>query len=99
MADINSSGNSDPGRLTGLTVVGSRLYFQATDGSTGNELWAHDTTTDETWQLADIWGGSSNGNPSYITPMGNQIYFQANDGGHGHELWVYGIIEHSISYS
>ncbi len=79
--------------------MGTRLYFKADDGSTGYELWAHDTTTEATWQVADIRSGSGDGNPSEFTPMGDQIYFEVNDGISGYELWVYGIIEHSITYN
>ena len=28
-----------PGAYGGLTVVGTRLYFDADDGSSGRELW------------------------------------------------------------
>ena len=60
MADINSgSGTSYPGFYAGLTVMGTRLYFDADDGSSGYELWAHETTNSSTWQVADIFSGSS----------------------------------------
>ena len=40
MADINSgSGPSNPGYSAGFTVMGTRLYFDADDGSSGHELW------------------------------------------------------------
>jgi hypothetical protein len=40
VADINSgSSGSYPGRYAGLTVMGTRLYFDAWDGSSGYELW------------------------------------------------------------
>ena len=34
------------------------LYFSANDGSSGHELWAHDTSNHSTWQIADINSGS-----------------------------------------
>ena len=80
--------------------MGTKLYFQATDGSTGNELWAHETTNGATWQADDIMGGSSSSSPDDFTPMGDQLYFSATckEGNYGKELCVYGVIEHSITY-
>ena len=40
------------------TLVGDTLYFSASDGTTGNELWAHDTSNHSTWQAANINFGS-----------------------------------------
>jgi len=44
-------------------LVGDTLYFSANDGSSGHELWAHDTSNASTWRVADIWSGASNSNP------------------------------------
>nr|MBC8518235.1 hypothetical protein [Euryarchaeota archaeon] len=96
IADIYSgSGN---GFANDITVMGTRLYFEATDGSSGYELWAHESTNDSTWQVADINSGSGNGFANDITVMGTRLYFEATDGSSGYELWVMEI-EHSISYS
>ena len=38
-------------------LVGDTLYFSANDGSSGHELWAHDTSNASTWQVADIYSG------------------------------------------
>ena len=38
-------------------LVGDTLYFSATDGSSGHELWAHDTSNASTWRVADINSG------------------------------------------
>jgi hypothetical protein len=35
-ATINSSGDANPGQFA---VLNNRLYFAATDGTTGTELW------------------------------------------------------------
>ena len=44
-------------------LVGDTIYFNAWDGSSGHELWAHDTSNHSTWQVADInsGGGSEPG--------------------------------------
>jgi ELWxxDGT repeat protein len=78
--------------------MGTRLYFEADDGSSGLELWVHETTNDSTWLVADICSGICNGNPSEFTPMGDQIYFQAYDGTSGIELHMMEI-EHTITYN
>ena len=44
-------------------LVGDTLYFSANDGSSGTELWAHDTSNASTWRVADIRSGAGNSNP------------------------------------
>ena len=96
IADIWSG--SGHGNANDITVMGTRLYFEATDGSTGYELWAHETTNDSTWQVADINSGSGSGEADDITVMGTRLYFEASDGSTGYELWMMEI-EHEITYS
>ena len=83
VADINSgSAGSYP---NSLTAVGSTLYFNANDGTSGYELWKTDGTT--TARVADINSGSSSSTPYSLTAVGSTLYFQANDGTSGYELW------------
>ena len=99
MADINN-GPYGPGHGAGVTVMGTRLYFDADDGSSGRELWAHETTNGSTWQVADIFSGSGS-YPGYnagLTGMGTRLYFDADDGSSGRELWRMEI-EHTITYN
>jgi ELWxxDGT repeat protein len=79
-------------------LVGDTLYFAADDGSSGYELWAHDTSNSSTWQVADIrsTGGSSPGQYMEIL-VGDTLYFDAYDVSSGRELWAMDI-EHSITY-
>ncbi len=92
VADINSgSGNANPGYFAGFTAMGTRLYFDADDGSSGIELWAHDTSNSSTWQVADINSGSGDakpGNFAGFTVMGTRVFFDADDGSNGRELWA-----------
>ena len=44
-------------------LVGDTLYFSANDGSSGIELWAHDTSNASTWRVADISSGTGSSNP------------------------------------
>ena len=90
-ADINRDETSTSGGhawVAEITVMGTRLYFQATDGINGRELWAHETTNDSTWQVADIFSGYSSAWPRDITVMGTRLYFQARNGMQA-ELWAH----------
>jgi ELWxxDGT repeat protein len=81
-------------------LVGDTLYFDALDGITGTELWAHDTSNSTTWRVADINSGAGYSYPGgYIDILvGDTLYFYANDGITGSELWAMEI-EHSIIYN
>jgi ELWxxDGT repeat protein len=107
VADINSgSSGSNPGHFAGVTVMGTRLYFDAKDGSSGHELWAHETTNSSTWRVADINSGSSGSYPGLhagLTVMGAWLYFDAYSSTYfgsigGLELWRMEI-EHTITYN
>eukprot|EP00217_Crustomastix_stigmatica_P007345 CAMPEP_0183790378 /NCGR_PEP_ID=MMETSP0803_2-20130417/1008_1 /TAXON_ID=195967 /ORGANISM="Crustomastix stigmata, Strain CCMP3273" /LENGTH=96 /DNA_ID=CAMNT_0026034593 /DNA_START=15 /DNA_END=302 /DNA_ORIENTATION=- len=68
--------------------MSSKLYFQATDGTNGKELWVSNGTAGGTSMLKDIRSGSGDSSPQYLAVMDSKLYFQANDGTHGQELWV-----------
>jgi flagellin-like protein len=93
VADISSgSNNGYPGFNAGLTVVGTRLYFDATDVSNGFELWTHETANSSTWRVADIYSDSGDGVPGKyagVTAMGTRLYFDAYTDSSGHELWAH----------
>ena len=95
IADIRSGSSS--GYANDITVMGTRLYFEAYDGSSGYELWAHETTNSSTWQVADIYSGSGHGQANDIVVMGTRLYFEAYDGSSGLELHMMEI-EHTITY-
>ena len=83
--DINSgSGSSSPFQLT---AIGNTLYFRASDGTNGAELWKSDGTASGTVMVQDIYSGSS-GDLNEFTVVGNTLYFTANDGTHANELWA-----------
>ncbi|MDA8802308.1 hypothetical protein N9N02_03395, partial [Candidatus Poseidoniales archaeon] len=76
------------------------LYFSATDGSSGTELWAHDTSNASTWQVADFNSGAGGSTPGLYMAIlvGDTLYIDAYDASSGGgELWAMDI-EHSITY-
>jgi ELWxxDGT repeat protein len=76
------------GTWTDLIIFNNRLFFQANDVSTGNELFSTDGTSAGTSLVKDIMPGSSSSNPAYLTVFNNTLYFTANGGsGSGIEIW------------
>ncbi|MGL5095289.1 MAG: hypothetical protein ACRDD1_06855, partial [Planctomycetia bacterium] len=72
-----------------LENVGGVLFFNASDGTNGDELWKSDGTADGTVRLTgDFLDGGSDG-PTNITNVVGVVYFSANDGQFGNELWRY----------
>ncbi len=91
MGPLHSGGRSNPGDKM-ARIVGDTLYFGATDASSGWELWAHDTSNASTWQVADIFSGSTSSNPGYNMDailVGDTLYFDATDASSGIELWAH----------
>ena len=66
-----------------LTNVNGILFFEANDGTSGNELWRSNGTEIGTVRVKDISLGSSN--PSGLTNVSGTLFFQANDGTSGVE--------------
>jgi len=66
-------------------VLNNTLYFTASDGITGYELWKYDGSAVS--QVADINPGYSDSLPEPIAAFNNTYMFQATDGLHGTELW------------
>jgi ELWxxDGT repeat protein len=92
--DINPGpGDSDfftgSGRFNPLlTDVNGALYFRATDGTHGVELWRSDGTAGGTQMVADILSGQGDGAILNLTNINGTLFFAANDGNDtGNELW------------
>ena len=71
--------------LSTSRVLDGYLYFSATDGTTGTELWRTNGTN--TTRVADIRSGVNGSSPSGFTALGDYLYFKAYDPASGMELW------------
>jgi ELWxxDGT repeat protein len=72
--------------ISGLTMVGTTLFFAADDGS-GTELWKSNGTTASTVRVKDIYPGTSSSTPSNFTNVNGVLYFTAIGPSIGRELW------------
>ena len=83
---------SNPGSITGLVAMSGKLWFNADDGVSGNELWTHDPTTGITEMVVDLNNGQQGSNPgtfSGLFPVGDRwLFFDADNGVSGFEPWV-----------
>lgn len=85
--DINSGASAVGSNPNNLTVLGSYVYYSASDGVTGTELWRSDGTLAGTTQVKDIYPGDNSSSPSRFIVVGSYLYFRADDGVNGSELW------------
>jgi ELWxxDGT repeat protein len=73
-----------------LTNVSGTLFFSASDGNTGNELWKSDGTIGGTVLVRDIRPaafGVLRLLPSPSANVNGTLFFAAIDGTRGYELW------------
>lgn len=69
---------SDP---SGITAVGSRIFFAATTAAHGRELWVSDGTAAGTHEVADINPAPGESSwPDQLTALSGRVYFFAYDG-------------------
>jgi ELWxxDGT repeat protein len=94
--DINpgSSGSyptSDTFFDHGFTNVGGTVFFDANDGTHGEEPWRSDGTAGGTQMVKDINPGSASSTGSLHAPqytnVNGTLFFEANDGTDGFQLW------------
>jgi ELWxxDGT repeat protein len=89
--DINpgSSGgapnSSDPSYLKN---VNGTLFFSASNGISGMELWTSNGSASGTFLVRDINPGAAGSSPMFLTAAGSTLFFSAADGVHGREPWV-----------
>jgi hypothetical protein len=71
-----------------FTVIGGELFFAATDGVHGSQLWISDGTPDGTQPVSTTLAFPD---PDTLKPMANingSLFFTANDGIHGFQPWI-----------
>lgn len=73
-------------------IFNNKIYFLASDGVHGLEVWSSDGTDAGTTMLKDIYPGADgyttpNLRYPYFCELNGSLYFSANDGSHGWELW------------
>lgn len=73
--------------LSGLTPVGSKMFFVATTSGKGSELYISDGTVEGTHLVKDIHSGSNGSSPAFLTSVNGVLYFAATNGSFGKELW------------
>jgi ELWxxDGT repeat protein len=85
VADINPGpGGSWP---TNLTAVGPKVFFDADDGASGEELWSSDGTLEGTARVKDIAPGPDGSFPDELLNVGDAAYFAAEQSGDHVALW------------
>jgi ELWxxDGT repeat protein len=67
--------------------VGTKVYFRATNGIVGNELWVSDGTLAGTRMVKDINVADSSNPYAFLDFDGTIALFAADDGENGMELW------------
>lgn len=73
-----------------LVNVNGTLFFKATDGVNGFEIWKSDGTAASTMLVKDIGAGNNRASdlvPQFLTNVAGTLFFVMNDGVHGQELW------------
>ncbi len=79
------AGNSFAMDASDSVALGSYLYFAATDGTLGYELYK--TNGQTTTLVKDINVGSASASPDNFAVLGDYLYFSADNGINGVELW------------
>lgn len=67
--------------------MNGQLYFPASDGIHGEEVWTSDGTTNGTVLVKDIEVGDGNSSPQEFVYANNKLYFRAYNSNFGIEIW------------
>ncbi len=80
----NGNGDASPSAVVGL---GDYIYFSATDGISGRELWRFNTVTSVANLVKDIVPGERGAGINVITSFRNEVYFSVVIGRSDYQLW------------
>ena len=72
---------------TDLVTSGGSVFFSATDGTDGYQLWKTDGTASGTVMVTDLNVAGGGMAPSDLTNVNGTLFFVGNDGVHGAQVW------------
>ena len=90
---VGSGGYTDPSSPDELTLFNDKVYFSASDGINGRELWRYDKNSENVSRITDAYSGFSGSLPYDVTDLkvyNNRLFFAASGGivaTDGSELW------------
>jgi ELWxxDGT repeat protein len=64
----------------GITGAGGTVYFPATDGFSGVELWKSSGNPGPAVRVKDLYPGSNDANLAYLTDVNGTLFFRGNNG-------------------
>lgn len=89
LKDINPNGKSDIKNIKVVSIRGAlKALFSANNGTSGEELWITDGTSDGTKLVEDINANAGYSSPADFEQFQNRVLFSAIDATHGRELWI-----------
>ncbi|QGJ71362.1 Hypothetical protein PBC10988_30670 [Planctomycetales bacterium 10988] len=90
LIDINPSGDGiftiTNNSRSALTEMNGTLFFSASDGSSGFELWKSDSSGVSL--VKDIEPGAAGSIPQHLVNFNGTLFFSAEQGNDGAELWM-----------
>lgn len=87
LADLHPTGSSNPSSFVWHDGL-SRIFFTASDGSFGTELWQIQPGVGAS-RVTDIQVGSLSSSPQGLGVLPSRLVFTANDGGSGTRLFSF----------
>lgn len=76
---ITDARATEPPAGLGYAVINNTLFFSATNGLNGRELWKTNGSAASTSMVKDIYRPNVSGNPRFFTKVNGTVYFTAFD--------------------
>jgi LPXTG-site transpeptidase (sortase) family protein len=84
VVDLNPDGSAE---VSWLTPIDLKLFFSATNGESGQDLWVIESPYHEARRVNDILGDPLSTNPNRLYALGDSLFFNAWVYGGGYELY------------
>lgn len=84
VSGVSTPNSSNP---TDLVSVGGNVFFAASDGADGVQLWKSDGTASGTVMVTSLNTGGGGLNPASLTNVNGTLFFTGNDGADGVQVW------------